>query len=247
MILDNAGVVFHDAGKTFSVGGGVYANGKSEYEGLFGTVTEIRTETDKETENDNPDIYCCFEIPEAPEMVAELEDRFSELYGFPKRLEEISLDFAIMAPDMLEPLPDISPAEDSRMYALTYHRDAEDSCAVGTLAVSHDMGALIRRMLEDVEEMDAYGSEIVLSHAKQNDDGCCFIYEAKDLFYELSLSYTISEIPILSQVQPERDYLSETERDEKRAQRQALKKFCYGNPARLSDAVLPAEFRGHYG
>ena len=104
MILRENGTRFCADGKVFTIGGRVSANGESEYEGLFGTITEIRSGADRETENDVPDIYCDFEIPASEEMLRELEARFSDLYGETKTLDDISLDCVIMSPDMLEPL-----------------------------------------------------------------------------------------------------------------------------------------------
>lgn len=90
--------------KVFTVGGRVMANDASEYAGLCGTVAEIRSGADRETENDTPDIYCDFEPPASEEMLRELEARFSDLYGETKTIDDISLDCVIMSPDMLEPL-----------------------------------------------------------------------------------------------------------------------------------------------
>lgn len=104
MILRENGTRFCADGKVFTIGGRISANGESEYEGLFGTITEIRSGADRETENDVPDIYCDFEIPASEEMLRELEARFSDLYGETKTLDDISLDCVIMSPDMLEPL-----------------------------------------------------------------------------------------------------------------------------------------------
>ena len=46
---------------TYTVGSRVLANEASEYSGLFGRILEIRTDDDRETENDTPDIYCKFD------------------------------------------------------------------------------------------------------------------------------------------------------------------------------------------
>jgi len=104
MILRENGTRFCVDGKVFTIGGRISANGESEYEGLFGTIMEIRSGADRETENDVPDIYCDFEIPASEEMLRELEARFSGLYGETKTIDDISLDCVIMSPDMLEPL-----------------------------------------------------------------------------------------------------------------------------------------------
>lgn len=54
MVIREKGSVFCIDGKEFKIGGGVFANDESEYMGLYGTVTEIRTDEDRETENDTP-------------------------------------------------------------------------------------------------------------------------------------------------------------------------------------------------
>ena len=80
MVIRKKGSVFFIDGKEFTIGGGVFANDESEYMGLYGTVTEIRTDEDRDTENDTPDIYCEFMSPDSVAMAAELETRFSDLY-----------------------------------------------------------------------------------------------------------------------------------------------------------------------
>lgn len=102
MKLQNNGARLCAGGKVFIVGGIVCANDESEYAGLCGTVTEIHSGRDRETENDTPDIYCTFDPPASEEMVLELEGRFSSLYGEPKTMDDIPLDCVIMSPEMLE-------------------------------------------------------------------------------------------------------------------------------------------------
>lgn len=110
MILQENGTRFCTEGKVFTIGGIICANDESEYAGLCGTVTEIRSGDDHETENDTPDIYCAFDPPTSENMVLELESRFSALYGEPKTMDDIALDSVIMAPEMLEPSAE-PPAE----------------------------------------------------------------------------------------------------------------------------------------
>lgn len=104
MVIKRTGDTYHYENMTFAIGQRIYANGQSDWEGLFGEITEIRTDGDKETENETPDIYCSFDVPVLPSDVTELEERFSGLYGESKKLEDISLDEVIMAPEMIEPL-----------------------------------------------------------------------------------------------------------------------------------------------
>lgn len=107
MIIDRIGAQFHYEGITYTVGGKVYANDASEYEGLYGIITEIRDGDDQETENDTPDIYCQFMPPVLPDDIKALEARFSELYRTDKHLDELGLDMVIMAPEMLRVLESV--------------------------------------------------------------------------------------------------------------------------------------------
>ena len=104
MILTKPNEEWNDNGRRFYIGQRIVGTDQSEYEGLFGTILEIRDGEDQETENETPDIYCSFDAPVMPYDVARLEQIFSDLYGEPKKLEDICLDSAIMAPEMIEPL-----------------------------------------------------------------------------------------------------------------------------------------------
>lgn len=63
MIYKKPGEKFSHENITYTVGSRVLANEASEYSGLFGRILEIRTDDDRETENDTPDIYCKFDPP----------------------------------------------------------------------------------------------------------------------------------------------------------------------------------------
>ena len=89
----------------FFVGDKIIAT-KSDYAGLKGYITEIRTGKDKETENVTDDIYCCFEIPENNTEIKLLEEHFSDLYGEPKTIDELCFDCVIMAPEEVEVIKD---------------------------------------------------------------------------------------------------------------------------------------------
>lgn len=92
-------------GVSFAVGDRIIAT-DSDYAGLKGCITEIRTGADKDTENETDDIYCCFDFPEIEEEIRLLEEHFSELFGEPKTRDDIALDLIIMAPDELRRLAD---------------------------------------------------------------------------------------------------------------------------------------------
>lgn len=63
MIYKKPGEEFWHEGVCYKVGGRIVANEASDYAGLFGNILEIRTEDDRETDNDTPDIYCAFDPP----------------------------------------------------------------------------------------------------------------------------------------------------------------------------------------
>ena len=104
MIYKKPGEKFSHENITYTVGSRVLANEASEYSGLFGRILQIRTDDDRETENDTPDIYCEFDPPCLSAARRALEQTFSELYGAPKRVEDLGLELVIMAPEMLTPL-----------------------------------------------------------------------------------------------------------------------------------------------
>ena len=101
MIINSPGAEFIYDGASYKIGDRIIGTSESEYEGLFGSIFEIRDGEDKETENETPEIYCSFEEPILPHQIKKLEEIFSELYQEPKKLEDIPLDFVIMAPDMV--------------------------------------------------------------------------------------------------------------------------------------------------
>lgn len=107
MIINRPGAEFEYEGVIYKIGEPVVGTDESEYEGLFGSIIEIRDGEDKETENDTPDLYCTFEPPVLPSEIKKLEKIFSELYQQPKTIDNITLDFVIMAPSMVQPLDDL--------------------------------------------------------------------------------------------------------------------------------------------
>ena len=102
MIINQPGAEFFYEDVCYKIGDRIVATDESEYVGLFGSITEIRDGDDKDTENETPDIYCSFEVPVLPYDVAELEARFSKLYGEKKIVDDICLDEVIMAPAMIK-------------------------------------------------------------------------------------------------------------------------------------------------
>lgn len=108
MIINRYGAVFEYEGVVYKIGAPIIGTSESEYEGLHGVITEIRDGDDKETDNETPDLYCSFESPALPDEIKRLEEVFSELYDAPKTIDDICLDFVIMAPDMVKPADELT-------------------------------------------------------------------------------------------------------------------------------------------
>lgn len=117
MRIDKMGAEFEYEGVIYKIGQSVVATLESEYEGLYGKITEIRDGEDMETENETPDLYCTFELPVLPCEKKEMEKVFSELYKQPKKLENIALDLVILSPSMVMPLDDL---QENRHHPMIY-------------------------------------------------------------------------------------------------------------------------------
>ena len=95
MIINKQGEAFDYEGKKYIIGEDVYAT-ESSYYGLIGTIKEIRTDADMETDNLEPEIYCDFYEPVLQADKERLQKEFdSDLYA---------LDGIIMAPSMIVPI-----------------------------------------------------------------------------------------------------------------------------------------------
>ena len=121
MIINKPGAVYHYDGVEYVIGEPIAGTNESEYEGLFGSITEIRDGRDKETDNETPDLYCSFDVPLLADDMRKLEERFSELYGEPKTTDDIILDEVILAPCMVEPI-----GKDAQEHKLTIYEVSED-------------------------------------------------------------------------------------------------------------------------
>ena len=157
MIINKDGMRYTYNGTTYTIGAAVVATEESEYQGLCGIITEIRDGVDRETENDTPDIYCCFETPLFPKEIHELEQRFSDLYQTPKKLDEITLDMVIMAPEMVRVIsPDPSVCKTCKVYLLTMQFTTSwDSGCITELYADYDMARFA--MLKGIREEQAEG------------------------------------------------------------------------------------------
>ena len=104
MLLNKNGQSMTIDGTVFTVGVKIHGTDQSEYEGLNGEILEIMDGEDKDTENEGVDFACEFYAPTIPSQIAEIEKRFSALYGLPKKIDDICLDYTIMAADMIRPI-----------------------------------------------------------------------------------------------------------------------------------------------
>ena len=134
MVIDRIGAQYEYEGVTYTIGGKVYANSESDFEGLFGIITEIRDGDDRETENDTPDIYCEFMPPVLPDEIKTIEERFSRLYQTEKHMDDIGIDMVIMAPEMLRVLDLPSDAQKLEIFLIR-----EDWAYDGDFGVSSQM------------------------------------------------------------------------------------------------------------
>lgn len=94
-------------GITYVVGEEVIATKGTPYEGLYGHITAIRNNFNKDTDNEEPDIYCHFEPPVLHEDIQKTEKSFAKACGTARSINEIALDEIIMAPEMIMPVPEL--------------------------------------------------------------------------------------------------------------------------------------------
>lgn len=199
MIINQEGMRYTYNGMTYTVGAAVMAAEASEYRGLYGTITEIRDGSDRETENDTPDIYCCFEPPLFQEEIRELERRFKELYQSPKKLDEITLDMVIMAPEMVRVIsPDPRECKACELYLLTTHCTTNlDSSSFTELYADHDMARFA--MLKGIREEQAEGC--IKDWAEKDaleEEYCTDFYEAwhRDEYSEKHFTASIEKLSL---------------------------------------------------
>lgn len=192
MLYQNHGDKFATEGKLFEAGGEVFANLNSAYMGLFGHVTKICRKEDQDT----PEICCSFEPPQPTEGSYTREQCVSGKWRRLEEPEESELIGAVMKPEMLEPIPDSLPQSAGTVYALSYFSDSNDGCTSGTLAVSPDVGVLLRDMLDDLGKQSV---EVILTHVAGTETSFSFTYEAKETGVDdLFISYTIELVDCLS-------------------------------------------------
>lgn len=126
MILKNVNDTVEYMGKSYYIGEDIVGTSESLYDGLFGNIIEIRTDADKETDNQAPDIYCEFYAPVFPEEVKRFENKVSLLYGKAKTLGDIALDRVVMAPEMIKLLTQSSETRMIPVFTIVEDWAAED-------------------------------------------------------------------------------------------------------------------------
>ena len=174
MILRKKNKPFKYDGKTYFIGEEIVALNNSEYSGLFGRIVEIRDGADKETDNKTPDIYCEFDPPLFPKDIEELEKKFSDLYKAPKKLDDITLDSVIMAPDMIKSVAEKTDGHKITIYSLEEDWAYDDDYGHTTEIISDYMLAKkklcekiknekedgsVERWLDDEELIEDYGND----------------------------------------------------------------------------------------
>lgn len=165
MVYNVTGQEFIYEGVTYRVGAEVVGTAESDYRGLNGFILEIRTGDDRETENETPDIHCYFDPPCLPSDIEEIEKRFSALYQTEKKLDDIPLDYVIMAPDEILVLQ--SPRKTIELYVLTedWAANYEYGQSTAVYADYYEAKAKLNAMLE-----------------KEMKDGCLNVWMRKDTY-----------------------------------------------------------------
>lgn len=174
MIINKTGAVFKYEDTVYIIGEPVVGTNTSVYQGLFGIITEIRDGTDKETENDTPDIYCRFYPPVLASDRNQTEKFFSDLYGELKKIEDIALDCVIMAPEMILPLA-------ANKIQLTIFLLEED------WAVDNECGHDILLFTDFIDAK----KELCERLSEELENGCILLWKGRDDFIvdETDLSY----------------------------------------------------------
>lgn len=178
MIIKEYGTEFEYNGTTYVIGEPIIGTSESEYEGLLGIITEIRDGSDKDTENETPDLYCEFEAPVLPCDITALEKIFSDLYDEPKKLEDITLDSVIMAPDMVKPLAELERETKTETVYILKEEWAKDDDYGEKITVFTDKASAKIEMIKQLQEeiSDGYIAEM------KEKDG--FFEESYDGYYE---------------------------------------------------------------
>ena len=178
MIYNKINDEFLYQGITYMIGAPIVGTDESEYEGLFGSIVEIRTNDDKETENTTPDIYCSFDRPLLKQEISDIEARFSELYCGKKTIDDIILDEVILSPAMIKLLPSDKPSPDGLELFIVDEDWAVDGEYNSSISIFTDYDCAKHFMHEDLKEDMENGIISRIGDDKK------FISEEDDDFYE---------------------------------------------------------------
>lgn len=181
MIYNKSNETFEYEGKKYRIGDKVVATEVSgEYAGLIGYITEIRDGDDRDTENETPDIYCTFFEPVMPYDIEQIEKRFSEAYGEPKKLDDIALDIVIMAPEMIAVISDLQEVAEGQEKIYIVSDDLADNDEYdSSIEAFADIKLAKIYMREQIREMAGYGGLF----DRRGDEDC--IEESSDMSYEI--------------------------------------------------------------
>ena len=198
MIINRPGAEFYHEGIKYVIGETFVGTDESEYAGLYGRITEIRDGDDKETENETPDIYCDFEPPVLPCQVEELEAVFSDLYGEPKKLEDICLDCVIMAPEMIKAIPGKPEATPGcKVYVVMEDWAANDEQGTSlSTAFTEKEDALYHMFLVLKHEMESGCIADWKDNENFTEDSTAFSYECYIEGFYCSEHYSISVVDL---------------------------------------------------
>lgn len=224
MIYNRSGAQFVYQGITYTIGGKVYANSESVYEGLYGVIREIRTDEDLETDHDTPDIYCDFMPPILPDDIKMIEDRFSSFWGTEKAIDELDLDMVIMVPDMLSVLDPLAAAPKLEIFLVREDWAIDDDYGTSTqivadyhLAKFHFNNLIFQEMLDGCIQKWAHRKDLETDTRKDFYE--CWLH---DEYYENHYKVTIERaelsLPILQFQQLGKAYLDRSRRNDLAAQ-----------------------------
>lgn len=224
MIYNRSGAQFVYKGITYTIGGKVYANSESVYEGLYGVIREIRTDEDLETDHDTPDIYCDFMPPILPDDIKMIEDRFSSFWGTEKAIDELDLDMVIMVPDMLSVLDPLAAAPKLEIFLVREDWAIDNDYGTSTqivadyhLAKFHFNNLIFQEMLDGCIQKWAHRKDLETDTRKDFYE--CWLH---DEYYENHYKVTIERaelsLPILQFQQLGKAYLDRSRRNDLAAQ-----------------------------
>lgn len=150
MILKTVGAEFLYDGVVYRIGEEfIVTDEGSEYEGLLGSIYEICTDEDMDTDNDEPELYCTLKPPVLPVDIQRIEERFSKAYGKPMTLDDIAFDLVIMAPSMIQPIS--NSTHKFTVYALEEDWAVDDQCGhqVYLYTTEREARAYLNKLLEN--------------------------------------------------------------------------------------------------